>query len=202
MTYLFYLTYWFYLFFVLCPFSGAPTAYGVSQARGLIRAVAASLHQSHSNTRSELYLRPTPQLMAMLILSPLSEARDQTCHLMVPSGFISTVPQQELQTLSYNLKGTNAMSSSPFKRCQTYHSLKASVSEVPSDKISIFMTRYSRNELLLPRYHTHRLSCSQESHTHYSFIHKNSHQNIPCPEWLNMFFCGAPHSHFFDFFSQ
>ena len=41
-------------------------AYGGSQARGLIRAVAPSLSHSHSNLGSELGLRPTPQLMAML----------------------------------------------------------------------------------------------------------------------------------------
>ena len=39
--------------------------YGSSQARGLIRAVAAGLHPSHSNARSELHLQPTPQLTAM-----------------------------------------------------------------------------------------------------------------------------------------
>ena len=39
-----------------------PTAYGVSQARGLIGAVTAILH--HSNSRSELCLWPTPQLRA------------------------------------------------------------------------------------------------------------------------------------------
>ena len=42
----------------------APMAYGGSQARGLIGAVAASLLQSHRNTRSEPRLQPTPQLMA------------------------------------------------------------------------------------------------------------------------------------------
>ena len=40
-------------------------AYGGSQARGRIGAVATSLCQSHSNARSELHLRPTPQLTAM-----------------------------------------------------------------------------------------------------------------------------------------
>ena len=35
-----------------------------SQARGPIRAVAASLHQSHSNMGSKPHLQPTPQLMA------------------------------------------------------------------------------------------------------------------------------------------
>ena len=42
----------------------APAAYGGSQARGLIGAVAASLCQSHSNAGSEPRLQPTPQLTA------------------------------------------------------------------------------------------------------------------------------------------
>ena len=47
-------------------FLGAPPrAYGSSQARGWIGATFAGLHHSHSNTRSRLYLWPTPQLMAM-----------------------------------------------------------------------------------------------------------------------------------------
>ena len=41
-------------------------AHGGSEARGQIRAAAASLHHSHTNTGSELCLQPTPQLMAML----------------------------------------------------------------------------------------------------------------------------------------
>ena len=55
-----------FFFFCLFAFSWAvPMAYGGSQARGLIRAVAASLHQSHSNAGSESCLQPTPQLTAM-----------------------------------------------------------------------------------------------------------------------------------------
>ena len=59
---------YFYLFiyFVFCLFRTAPAAYGGSQARGLIGAVAASPRQSHSNTRSKRCLRPTPQLKATL----------------------------------------------------------------------------------------------------------------------------------------
>ena len=41
-----------------------PMAYGGSQDRGLIGAVAASLRQSHSNAGSEPCLSPTPQLTA------------------------------------------------------------------------------------------------------------------------------------------
>ena len=47
-----------------CLFRATPAVYGGSQARGLIEAVAASLHHSHSNARSKLRLQPTPQLMA------------------------------------------------------------------------------------------------------------------------------------------
>ena len=45
-------------------FRATPTAYGRSQARGRIGAAAAGLHHSHSNTRSQPRLRPTPQFMA------------------------------------------------------------------------------------------------------------------------------------------
>ena len=55
-----------YLFIVLLFLWAAPAAYGGSQARGLIGAVAASLGQSHSNTGSAPHLRHTPQLTAML----------------------------------------------------------------------------------------------------------------------------------------
>ena len=55
----------FFFFFGLFAFSRAtPTAYGGSQARGLIRSVAAGLRQSHSNVGSKPRLQPTPQLTA------------------------------------------------------------------------------------------------------------------------------------------
>jgi len=57
--------YHFFFFFCLFAISwAAPTAYGGSQARGQIGAVATNLRQSHSNAGSEPRLRPTPQLMA------------------------------------------------------------------------------------------------------------------------------------------
>ena len=54
-----------YLFVFFAFSRAALVAYRGSQARGLIRAVAASLHQSHSNVGSELHLQSAPQLMAM-----------------------------------------------------------------------------------------------------------------------------------------
>ena len=58
--------YLFYLFFVVfCLLRAAPMAYGDSQARGLIGAIAAGLCQSHRNVGSELCLQPTQQLTVM-----------------------------------------------------------------------------------------------------------------------------------------
>ena len=53
-----------FYFFIFCPFRVTPVAYGGSQTRDRIGAVAAGPHHSHSNARSELRLRPTPQLTA------------------------------------------------------------------------------------------------------------------------------------------
>ena len=44
--------------------------YGGSQARGQIGAAAAGLRHDHSNTRSEPYLRPMPELVATPDASP------------------------------------------------------------------------------------------------------------------------------------
>ena len=58
-----FVSYVFFFFFFLL-FMSAPSAYGGSQARGLIRATAAGLRHSHSSTGSEPRLWPPPQLMA------------------------------------------------------------------------------------------------------------------------------------------
>ena len=66
----------FYFFIFFCLFVvivvvvvaiswAAPTAYGGSQARGLIGAVATSLRQSHSNAGSKPNLQPTLQFTPM-----------------------------------------------------------------------------------------------------------------------------------------
>jgi len=56
----------FFFFGFLLFLWAAPSAYGGSQARGRIGAVAAGLRQSHSNAGSEPRLQPTPQLTATL----------------------------------------------------------------------------------------------------------------------------------------
>ena len=55
------------IYFCLFAFSrAAPSAYGSSQARVPIGAVATNLHHSHGNEGSEPCLQPTPQLTATL----------------------------------------------------------------------------------------------------------------------------------------
>ena len=56
----------FFFFSVFCLFWAASEAYGGSQARGLIGAVAAGLDHSHRHARSKPCLQPTPQLTATL----------------------------------------------------------------------------------------------------------------------------------------
>ena len=57
---LFIFIYFLFLFFVFCLLWATPMAHGDSRAKGLIGAVSASLHQSHSNAGSQQCLGPTP----------------------------------------------------------------------------------------------------------------------------------------------
>ena len=75
--------YWFFWSFLLLR--DAPEVYGGSQTRGLIRARATILQNSHSSTRSELRLGPTPQLMTMPDPQPTGQGQGLDHKLMVPS---------------------------------------------------------------------------------------------------------------------
>ena len=66
----------FFFFWSFCLFKAAPTAYGSSQARGLIGAVASSLHHSYSNRGSKLHLGPTLQLTAAQDLQPTERGQE------------------------------------------------------------------------------------------------------------------------------
>ena len=55
-----------FFLFLFCLSRAAPMAYGGSQARGRIKAAAAGLHHSPSNTESEPRLQPPPELTATL----------------------------------------------------------------------------------------------------------------------------------------
>ena len=75
----------FVFLFVFLPFLGLPpVAYGGFQTRGLIGAVAGSLHQSHSNAGSKPPLKTTPQLTAMLDPQPTEQSQGSNLH---PHGY-------------------------------------------------------------------------------------------------------------------
>ena len=98
---------WFYLFiYLFCLFRAAPTAHGGSQARGLIRAVAAGLHHSHHNVRSEPCLRPT-YITAHSNAGSLTHwarpgIRPATSWFLI--GFVSAAPCQELPWFYFYIK--------------------------------------------------------------------------------------------------
>jgi len=84
------------LFFWFFIFGVTPAAYGSSQARGQIRAAAAKLCQSHSNTGSEYICDLHHSSWQCQIFNTLSKTRDQTQNPMDTSQFVSVVPQWEL----------------------------------------------------------------------------------------------------------
>ena len=74
------------LFFFFFLFRATPVAYGGSQARGPVRATAASLHHKHSNTMyltCDCHLHHSSQKCQFL--NPLSETRGWNCNLIVPN---------------------------------------------------------------------------------------------------------------------
>ena len=81
-------------------------AYGGSQTRGLIRAVAASLHTATAMWDPSHVYNLYHSSRQCWILNPLSEPRDQTHNLMVPSRIhfhcATTGPPQVL--LEYDIK--------------------------------------------------------------------------------------------------
>ena len=74
--------------FIFVLLRAAPVAHRSSQARGQIRATAASLPHSHSNTGSKPHLKVALHHSSWQhqIPNPLSKARDWTCILMDSSG--------------------------------------------------------------------------------------------------------------------
>ena len=89
-----------YLFILL--FRAAPLSYGSSQARGWIRAMAISLHHSHSNTRSLTHwvrpgLEPASSWILVGFLTPWA-TRGTPCwpisksHLLIQSNSVISEP--------------------------------------------------------------------------------------------------------------
>ena len=73
-------------FFFFCLFRATPAAYGSSQARGQIRAIAASLYHSPTATKDLSYICNLHKSQQCWILNPLNKGRDQTRVLMDTCG--------------------------------------------------------------------------------------------------------------------
>ena len=86
-------------------FRAAPAAYGGSQARDRMRAVATGLHHSHSNAGSQPLLQPTSQLTATLDPSPTERGQGWN---LCPHGC-----QSDSFILSHDGNSTLALISSP-----------------------------------------------------------------------------------------
>ena len=71
-------------------------AYGGSQARSQIGAVAASLRHSRSNARSRPHLQPTSQLTATPDPQPTERGQGSNLRLQDASRFVSAEPGWEL----------------------------------------------------------------------------------------------------------
>jgi len=93
-------------------------AYGGSQARGLIRAVAINLRHSHSNSGSEPHLRPTPQLTATPDPQPIERGQGLNPQWFLV-GFISDAPQWELPKVCGTLDAMKAK----LQNCLSNHPL-------------------------------------------------------------------------------
>ena len=75
-------------------------ARGGSQARGLIRAVAAGLRHSHSSARSETHTTADSNAGS---LTHGARPRIEPTTSWFPVGFVSTMPQQELLQMTFLL---------------------------------------------------------------------------------------------------
>ena len=82
---------------IICLFRDAPMAYGGSQARGWIRAVAAGLYDSHSNARSKLCLQPYTTAHGNTgSLTHWVRPGIKASSSRIPVKFVSTEPSWEL----------------------------------------------------------------------------------------------------------
>ena len=109
-----------FFFLSFCHSWAAPAAYGGSQARGQIRAVATGLHQSHSKAGSKPHLQPTSQFMATPDPQPTEQGQGPN---LQPHGsqsdLLTTAPRRELRELPvFNTRLYRVLNDSVFFFCR------------------------------------------------------------------------------------
>ena len=77
------------------PFRATPVPYGSAQAGGQNWAIAAGLHHTHSNIRSERHLWPTTQLTATLDPQPTEQDWIESTPAWILVRFLTTESQQK-----------------------------------------------------------------------------------------------------------
>ena len=90
-----------FFFFFFCLFRAAPIAYGSSQARGKIGAIAVALPTATAMPDSSHICDLYHSLGQHQILNSLSKGRDQTCVSWVLVGFVTTAPSQNYECDPY-----------------------------------------------------------------------------------------------------
>ena len=88
--------FFFFFFFFFAFFRTAPAAYGSSQARGRIRAAAATYATATAMQNPSLMCNLHHSSPQCQIPDPLSKARGRSPILMDTSGFVSAMPRREL----------------------------------------------------------------------------------------------------------
>ena len=89
-------------FFFFSPFRAVPVAYGISQARGWIWAIAAGLHRS--SQQCQIWATSATHTTAHSntgLLTHWARPGIETASSWIPDGFVSAAPKQELLLIFY-----------------------------------------------------------------------------------------------------
>ena len=110
--------YFILFYFIFLLFFRASMAHGGSQARGWIRALAATLYYSHSNVGSELHLRLTPQLTAMPARSLARWARPgiEPAYSWMPISFVNHWAMMGNPSIVFNMQQMDVFQKAIYNR--------------------------------------------------------------------------------------
>ena len=156
--------------FVFCPFRAAPVAYGSSQARGRIGAVAPAYTTATATPDPSCVCNLHHSSQQRQILNPLSEGRDQTLNFMVPNRIHFRGTTQELRepalkknTLLRHKKWTCFQWFNQVVRCMIVLTHKPAGGILQLDWMCSFLTSHHNQNRLLTVHPTFHLQKSTNS---------------------------------------